>query len=294
MTIPDEIADLVRQRDDARGARDFARADALRAQIEAAGFTLIDTPDGARAEPAAAYALVDPSRIENTLSQPADRAFSFHLLYEGYPADVDRFLTALAAHDDLTDTEVVLVANGAHHDEVETFADRARTLHLDRPVGWAAARNAGLKIARGEIVVLVDLSIEPTGPILAPLARAFDDTSVGAAGPFGLKTENMRLFVDDPGPEVDALEGYLLAIRRAHLREGLIRERFQWYRNADIDLCFQVRATGARAVVVPLPVVKHTHRGWTDTSEEDRARMSKRNHYTFFDRWKNTPLERGR
>lgn len=290
MTVPDEIADLVQQRQDARAAKDFARADALRDQIEAAGFTLIDAPDGARVEPKAAYEMVDPARIENALATPPDLAFSLHLLYEGYPDDVDRFLTAFASHDDLSDAEVILIANGAHHDDVAAFADRARTVHLSRELGWAAARNAGLKLSRGALLVLVDLSVEPIGPILPPLRAAFDDPAVGVAGPFGLKTENMRLFADDPGPEVDALEGYLLAVRRELFAAELIREKFQWYRNADIDLCFQIRATGAKAVVVDLPVSKHTHRGWTDASEEDRTRLSKRNHYTFFDRWKNTPL----
>lgn len=295
MTIPDEIADLVQQRETARAARDFARADALRDEIAARGFTLTDTPDGAHLEPKAAYALIDPARIERTLDQPATKAFSFHLLYEGYSGDVERFLAGLRAHDDTSGIEIVLVANGAHHDEVERFADdEVRTLHLDHAVGWAAARNAGLKQAAGEIVVLVDLSIEPTGPILPPLWDAFDDPDVGIAGPFGLKTENLRLFADDPGPEVHAIEGYLLAVRREHLARELIREKFQWYRNADIDLSFQVRATGAKAIVVRLPVTKHTHRGWTDATEDDRARLSKRNHYTFFDRWKHTPLAPGR
>ena len=40
--------DLVRQRDEARAAKDFARADAIRGELEASGWTVEDTPSGTR------------------------------------------------------------------------------------------------------------------------------------------------------------------------------------------------------------------------------------------------------
>ena len=42
----DEIDALVRERDEARAARDFARADALRDDLTARGIKLEDTPTG--------------------------------------------------------------------------------------------------------------------------------------------------------------------------------------------------------------------------------------------------------
>ena len=56
------------------------------------------------------------------------------------------------------------------------------------------------------------------------LLDALEDPSVGAAGAFGLLTADMRHFHDTPvtssmAPvEVDALQNYLLVLRRAHLR----------------------------------------------------------------------------
>jgi cysteinyl-tRNA synthetase len=47
-TVPEEIAAMVREREAARGARDWKRADALRAQLAAAGWTLEDRADGTR------------------------------------------------------------------------------------------------------------------------------------------------------------------------------------------------------------------------------------------------------
>jgi cysteinyl-tRNA synthetase len=43
---PPELVEKARLRDQARGARDFARADALRQEIEAAGWEVRDAPDG--------------------------------------------------------------------------------------------------------------------------------------------------------------------------------------------------------------------------------------------------------
>jgi cysteinyl-tRNA synthetase len=45
----DEVsADLVRRRDEARAARDFAQADALRSELERAGWVVEDGPEGTR------------------------------------------------------------------------------------------------------------------------------------------------------------------------------------------------------------------------------------------------------
>jgi GT2 family glycosyltransferase len=286
--IPAQIRELVRLRDEARAAKEFARADKLRDEIGSAGFVLRDTPQGAVVEPAPAYEAFDPGTIPSTLNDPATLGFSVHVLYEGFPDDLLRFLTGLRAHNDLSSTEVVIVDNASVDGErLETHAEeQVRVLHLDREVGWASARNAGLKGARGEIIVIVDLSIEPTGDILSPLRETLSDPKAGLVGPFGLVSESMRDWEPSDGPEVDAIEGYLIATRRAHLSKGLLSEKFKWYRNADIDLSFQIRSDGVKALVVPLPVRKHAHRGWEGLPPDERARRSKRNHYLFFDRWK--------
>jgi len=247
-----------------------------------------DTPGGAVVEKTKAYKTVDPNQITSRLDDSPDVEFSIHLLYEGFPQDVDRFLAGLEKNCDLSSTEIVIVDNASPDAErIERWAgDRTRVVHLDREIGWAAARNAGLKGARGEIVILADLSIEPTGDILTPLRRALADPSVGLAGPFGLVSESMREWEPSAGPEVDALEGYLIATRRGLIAKGLLSEKFKWYRNADIDLSFQIRSEGFTALVVPLPIEKHIHRGWEALDEAERAKRSKRNHYLFFDRWK--------
>ncbi|HYZ99745.1 MAG TPA: cysteine--tRNA ligase [Acidimicrobiales bacterium] len=49
--VPAEILDLGRRRDEARSAKDWATADALRAQIVAAGYVVEDTPAGTEIRP---------------------------------------------------------------------------------------------------------------------------------------------------------------------------------------------------------------------------------------------------
>ena len=109
------------------------------------------------------------------------------------------------------------------------------------------------------------------------------------AGPFGLRGKGtLKEFEASPGPDVDAIEGYCMAFRRADAIavEGF-DSRFRFYRIADVEFSFRLRARGGRAVVVTgLPVVKHEHRLWEATEPQERERLSKRNMYRFLDRWR--------
>ena len=48
---PVELRRLARERDAARAARDFERADTIRDELAAAGWEIRDTPDGAKLVP---------------------------------------------------------------------------------------------------------------------------------------------------------------------------------------------------------------------------------------------------
>jgi cysteinyl-tRNA synthetase len=286
--VPDAIEDLLRRRQEARKSKDFATADRIRDEILAQGYVLRDTPAGLEVLPVPRYETIEAGAIASTLDQPPTCDFTFNVLYERYPHDLERFLAGLRAHRGSWDVEVIIVDNASPDGEhLDLMADEdVRVIHLAREVGWAEARNAGLKISRGRLIALVDLSLEPTGDILSPLATALEDPAAGVVGPFGLRSQDMREWEPSDGPEVDAIEGYLLVAKREALARGLLNEKFKWYRNADIDLSFQIRHLGLAAQVVPLPVRKHAHRGWEELAEPERTRRSKKNHYIFFDRWK--------
>ena len=52
VTAPEEVRRLAEEREQARAARDFARADELRDEIRALGFVVTDTPEGPQLDPA--------------------------------------------------------------------------------------------------------------------------------------------------------------------------------------------------------------------------------------------------
>jgi hypothetical protein len=272
--IPEAIQRLAAERQRAREARDFGRADALRDEIRAGGFDVVDTPAGPEL------------RSIRVALEPALVDFSVQWVVQGWPEDVERSLASFRRFEGGRSVQYVIVEAEAAA-EAHRWPDGVDVASSPPALGWAAARNAALSLARGAVVLIVDGSIEVTGDVFAPLERTLSDPHVGVTGPFGIVTDDLREFRESEGPDVDAVEGYLMAIRRDLLAGGVaFDERFRFYRTADIELSFQIKARGRRATVTPLPVRKHEHRMWANTPEDDRARLSRRNFYLFLDRWR--------
>ena len=285
--VPDEVRALAAERDARRRAKDFAAADALRDRIAGLGFSVIDGPDGPSLEP---LAVTEPLRIaahdvESLLDEPATADVSVHWVVAGWPEDVGRALAGLRANRG--GREVRYVVADVTDTESSFYGEDVEVLALQAGTGWGAAMNAGLKRSRGRSVLVMDGSVEPTGDVFAPLEAALEDPSVGVCGPFGISTEDLREFHESDGPEVDAIEGYLMAFRRDVIRDvGLFDERFRWYRTADIECSFRIKDTGLRALRVDAPVVRHQHRMYHATPEAERDRLSKRNYYRFLERFR--------
>jgi GT2 family glycosyltransferase len=285
---PAEIRALGERRAAARAAGDYEAADALREQIAAAGWTVVDEPAGWRLEPAMAEAPVrmQASAVRSVLDDDPIYDVSLQWVVEGWPQDVRRAIEGFRATAGGRRLQfVVAELTGA---DAEDWGADVEVIRLQEGTGWAAARNAGLRRSRGRLVLVLDGSIEPAGDVLGPLEEALADPGVGVCGPFGVITHDLREF--DAAPEAgdcDAVEGYLMALRRDVLiLAGPFDEKFRWYRMADIDWSFRVKDVGLRAVVVPVPVTKHEHRMWFETPPAQRASWSKRNFYRFLDRWR--------
>ena len=210
---------------------------------------------------------------------------SVHWVVEGWPEDVARGLAGFRANEGGRDVRYVVA--DLTETEPSCYGADVEVLALETGTGWGAALNAGLKRSRGRSVLVMDGSIEPTGDVFAPLEAALEDPSVGVCGPFGISTEDLREFHESDGPEVDAIEGYLMAFRRDVIRDvGLFDEKFRWYRTADIECSFRIKDAGLRALRVDAPVVKHEHRMYHATPEAERDRLSKRNYYRFLERFR--------
>jgi cysteinyl-tRNA synthetase len=288
--VPEEVRALAAERQEARAAKDFARADALRDVIAGLGFKVVDGPERPVFEPLVAPGLEAPKRVRasdvgSVLDEPATCDASVHWVCEGWPEDIVRALAGFRANAGGRDVQYVVAdVTGVG---AEAFGEDVEVLPLAEGTGWAAARNAGLRRSRGRIVLAMDGSVEPTGDVLGPLETALADGSIGVCGPFGIVTHDLQQFDTSEGPEVDAIEGYLMAFRHeVLLTVGPFDEKFKWYRTADIEWSFRVKDAGLRAVVVDAPVVKHEHRMWFETDPADRARWSKRNYYRFLERFR--------
>jgi hypothetical protein len=285
--VPEEVRRLAAERDRARGAKDFVAADALRDRISDLGFRIVDSPAGPTLEPleAASLGRLRPEDVPSALDLDPRFDVSVEWVVEGWPEDVARALDAFRRHDGGRSVQYVVAdVTGMAADAV---GPEVEFVSLLGDTGWGSARNAALRRSLGGVVIVVDGSVQPTGDVFGPIEQILADATVGVCGPFGLVTSDLREFETSDGPNVDAIEGYLMAFRRDVIaRMGGFDERFRWYRTADIELSFRIKDAGYRAVVVDLPLRRHEHRMWTSASETERARWSKRNFNQFLDRFR--------
>ena len=192
---------------------------------------------------------------------------------EAWEEDADRLLASLERHRGDRPVEILAANQG--------------------DLGFGAAQNEALATATGDIVVLVDTSLELTGDLLGPLVAALADPTVAVAGPFGLATADLCDYEERTSGDVAAIQGYCLAARRTDLLAlGGVQARFVWYRNADIDVSLRLRTLSTptrRAVAVGAEhCTRHVHRAWEATPEAQRGDLSRHNmgivHEVFFGR----------
>jgi cysteinyl-tRNA synthetase len=313
---PDEITALADARADARRARDWTRADALLTQIAAAGWRVVDSgtmydlvraaaPDVADGEVVRYGASTSvPSRIGEA---PVGVA-SVVLVATDWPDDLARAHRALVEHSP-HGTQAIVVANAPSEAQAEALGGLDATdpgapgivtevVWTSARFGWAAALNAGIRRAVAPVVVVLDTSVEPAADLVTALVAALEDETVAVAGPFGLVSDDLRRFdaAPDGAADVDAIEGYAMAFRRAdYAARGPLDEHFAFYRNLDIwwSLVLRDQAEDAdddapprRALRVAAPAVaRHPHRGWASVPQQERDRLSKKNFYRVLKRF---------
>jgi hypothetical protein len=256
---PAEISHLVRERTEARARRDWTRADALKAQIEAAGWRLVDRGNRTSVSPASPPSLDvggevrygSAAAVPSLLDAPASTAWTVVVLASEEPGRTSRFLAALREHAP-AGTQVVIVANDPSNAQAAALAadapDRAaiagnapELLRTSTRLGYAAALNIGLRRCAGEFMLLADATARPIGDALTPLAAALGDATIAVAGGFGLISPEEgplrppALEREDavPGPigaepsPATALEGAWLAFRRSdYIALGPLDEHF--------------------------------------------------------------------
>jgi GT2 family glycosyltransferase len=317
--VPAEVVDAARRRSEARAARDWDAADALRAEIEAAGWKVVDAGTDYRLERATPPDVevggeirygssgAVPSRLDEAATGLAsvvlvaspdaeETGASLRGLLAGAPAGTAIVVVADGLSDRTLEPLRPLLVDTESADDTEPHS--IELVRTSEPIGHAAALNAGIRRAAASVVLVLDPSIEPAGDVVTPLVRALDDPGVAVAGPFGLASADLRRFEEvDAGTPAQAgaaaIQGYLMAFRRADfVARGPLDEAFRFYRNLDIWWSLVLRDEGEdaaprRAELVPgLPLRRGEPHAWRFTPPAERDRLSKRNFYRILDRFR--------
>jgi cysteinyl-tRNA synthetase len=304
--LPGSVAAAVQHRQSLRQQADYSAADLRRAEVQAGGYRVEDTGHGARVRPKSTleqreelWPSVSSGReVESLLDQPARFEFTFLLNAYDYQSDVERCVDAMLRYSRGYSAEIVVVDNGSTDgsaqwlESMQLRQPNLRVIHCDHVLGDAAGKNIGVKQSLGANLVLLDSSTEIVGDVLDTIRRRLADPSVGVFGPYGLTSTDFRHFHEDVVEgEADAVQGYCMAFRREAVgRVGLMRECFRFYRNLDIDYCFQFKEKGYRIVADGrLPLVRHEHRQWAELDQAQRDELSRKNFGRFLKRWGNRP-----
>jgi glycosyltransferase involved in cell wall biosynthesis len=292
MTAPDEVVLLAERRATARAGKDFPESDRLREEIAALGWTVRDTAEGWSLATKPPYDVVPSARdLPDLSAQPDARRCTVALLVEGWPDDVRTCVEALLEHTP-EDVVVVLLENGSTDAGAVVHelagSPRVEELHLERAAGWGEARQALVTYDVAAVHVVMDVSTVLEGDALTPLLAAFEDPGVAAAGWRGVNVADGWTEFHAAGPgEVEALLGYLLAVRRAIALAVPVPSKARFYRNADMEWSYLLRDAGAgRLVAMELPVRQDRHRGYHDSDPAYRDKESRRTYDRFRQRFR--------
>lgn len=191
----------------------------------------------------------------------------------------DRFRACLAslARLDPRCLDLVVVVDGGDAEAAVLAADRgARVVRLPQRLGPAAARNAGARIARGDLLLFVDADVALPRDALARVAGAFEahagcDAVIGsydaapAAPDFLSQCKNLvqHFIHQTSNEEACTFWGACGAVTRAAFESvGGFDERFTRSSMEDIELGFRLVAAGYRIRLEKALQVTHLKR-WT-------------------------------
>ncbi len=296
--IPADILALSHERDELRRRGKYDRADALKRQIEDAGYGIKDNPHGA-------HLIVLPSvdvdgivyrtakQVPSLLNEPDRCEFSVNIIANTNFEEAKRCVESVLRYMGTREVEILLV-NNLSLDELEAWFrnlqssdSRLHLLNSSRPLGAAEARNIALKQSRGKYILLLDTSVELRGDVFTPIEEILADTSIGITGYKGLRSEDLHHFEESSEAEVEAIDELCMAFQRSLLKKaGLYDESYRYAYYMAIDFTFAIRNSGVRAVVTQnLPIKSHTQLQDTMLSDAEKTRLKKRNFYRFLDRW---------
>ncbi|HKG56035.1 MAG TPA: glycosyltransferase [Candidatus Limnocylindrales bacterium] len=303
--IPDEVLAAAHARSRARAERDWPEADRLRAEIESAGWKVVDRgTDFALAPAVPPDVVVDgrvlygssasvPSRLE---AAPVGTATVVIVA----PDEIEWLEATLSGlRDHAPDgVQIVIAADAADARQAPALAAldaldpggpgvATEVVWTREALGYAAALNAAIRRAQGPIVMILEPGVAVSGDVVSPLVGALDDRSVAVAGAWGLTGEDVTRLDEASAGDVDAIDGGCLAFRRAdYVARGPLDEAFRVGRHLDVWWSLALRDGGegelSRSAVAlgGLPIDR-----LRSAPDPALARVAKRNGYRLRDRF---------
>lgn len=218
-------------------------------------------------------------------------------------ADLVHCLLSLKNNPPAVDHEIVVIDNNSSDDSVAAAATipGIRVERMARNVGFSAANNAGIRMSRGDLILLLNSdTLVPPGALDALIARLAATPAAGIAGPrlvdaegrpelsFGRMISPLNEFRQQRRPQpwidaetareqfVDWVSGACLLVYRADAEAaGLLDERFFLY-TEDVDFCHAVRKLGRKVLFTPVTTITH-RRGRSRASQPEASRQAYRN-----------------
>lgn len=207
------------------------------------------------------------------------------LSFNNYQETTGKCLAALAADPDFSAWEVIVVDNASNSDTQQQLREaQIRYPEVDfvfntHNVGFAAGNNTGIKLATGDILILLNSDAFPSPGMLARLVEHFaHDTQLGMIGPVTNAAGNEQCIFTKAGNMEDKIkEGVLYAAsgghetlsayrldffcvaipRRVFEQVGELDEDFGRGYYEDLDYSLRVKAAGYRLGVAEDTFVYH-------------------------------------
>jgi hypothetical protein len=286
MNAPEEIWKLAEERQVARVAKDFSRADQLRAEIENAGWEVIDVSGNFELRRKVRHATFENVGLLKSFL-PAEFELGIAMIVRGFQADAVATVESIRK---FSEVPIAIICIGGVGVLEEVNDANLFLAEITDDCGWGAAANGLLRNISSKYVVIMDPSTRFMGDAITPVLDELRKGEYAAVGWRGglVNLEDEWRTVDDKGTgEVDVLFSYFLALDRASALEvGGFNSRAIYYRNADIEFSLKLRHANGRLLQMDLPLEQDRHHGYHDVDAAFREEQSKKNYDRVLERFR--------